>query len=48
MLAGFFIFFVGFILIYVYFATLGHTRMAHIKSMFTGYEEIEEEHGGGK
>ena len=43
-----FIFFTGFIFIHVYLATLGHTRMAHIKSMFTGYEEIEEEHGGGK
>jgi len=43
-----FIFFTGFIFIHVYLATLGHTRMAHITSMFTGYEEIEEEHGGGK
>ena len=43
-----FIFFSGFIFIHIYLATLGHTRMAHITSMFTGYEEIEEEHGGGK
>ena len=31
---------------HIYLATLGHTRMAHIKSMFTGYEEVEEAHGG--
>jgi thiosulfate reductase cytochrome b subunit len=43
-----FIFFSGFIFIHIYLATLGHTRMAHIESMFTGYEDIEEEHGGGK
>jgi len=43
-----FIFFSGFIFMHIYLATLGHTRMAHIKSMITGYEEIEEEHGGGK
>ena len=43
-----FIFFSGFIFMHIYLATLGHTRMAHIKSMFTGYEEIEEPHGGGK
>jgi thiosulfate reductase cytochrome b subunit len=43
-----FIFFSGFIFMHIYLATLGHTRMAHITSMFTGYEEIEEEHGGGK
>jgi thiosulfate reductase cytochrome b subunit len=42
------IFFAGFLPVHIYLATLGHTRMAHIKSMFTGYEEVEEEHGGGK
>jgi hypothetical protein len=33
---------------HIYLATLGHTRMAHIESMITGYEEVEEEHGGDK
>jgi len=33
---------------HIYLATLGHTRMAHIMSMINGYEEVEEEHGGGK
>ncbi|MDH3377243.1 MAG: cytochrome b/b6 domain-containing protein [Gammaproteobacteria bacterium] len=37
------IFFSGFLFIHVYLATLGHTATAHIKAMFTGYEEIEEE-----
>ena len=39
------IFFAGFLPVHVYLATLGHTRMAHIKSMFTGYEEVGEEPG---
>ena len=43
-----FIFFTAFIFIHPYLASLGHTPMAHFKAMFTGYEEIEEEHGGGK
>ncbi|UCH74904.1 MAG: cytochrome b/b6 domain-containing protein [Rhodospirillales bacterium] len=38
-----FIFFVGFIFVHVYLATLGHTRTAHFKAMFTGYEEVEDE-----
>ena len=39
-----FIFFTGFIfIIHPYLATLGHTPLAHIKAMITGYEEIEEE-----
>ncbi len=38
-----FTFFVSFIIIHVYLATLGHTRTAHIKAMFTGYEEVEDE-----
>ncbi len=42
-----FIFFVGFIPIHIYLATLGHTRLAHIESMFTGYEEVEEEAKAG-
>jgi len=39
-----FIFFSGFIFIHIYLATLGHTRLAHIKSMLTGWEDVEEEH----
>jgi thiosulfate reductase cytochrome b subunit len=42
-----FIFFSGFIFMHIYLATLGHTRMAHINSMFTGYEEIPEGHDSG-
>ena len=34
-----FIFFCGFLVVHVYLATLGHTPLAHIKAMFTGYEE---------
>ena len=37
-----FIFFVGFIFVHPYLASLGPTRMAHFKAMFTGYEDIEE------
>ncbi len=37
---AFFMFFVPF---HVYLATLGHTALAHIKAMITGYEEIEED-----
>lgn len=40
-----FIFFTSFIIVHFYLATLGHTTFAHIKAMFTGYEEEEEEHG---
>lgn len=39
-----FLFFTSFIFVHVYLATLGHTVTAHIKAMFTGYEELEEEH----
>ncbi|MEW6161799.1 MAG: cytochrome b/b6 domain-containing protein [Nitrospirota bacterium] len=39
-----FIFFTAFIFVHLYLATLGHTTFAHIKAMFTGYEEEEEEH----
>ena len=39
-----FLFFTSFIFVHVYLATLGHTATAHIKAMFTGYEELEEEH----
>ena len=43
----FFIFVSGFILIHPYLSTLGHTPLAHIKAMLTGYEEVEDdsEHG---
>ncbi|MDA8431977.1 MAG: cytochrome b/b6 domain-containing protein [Nitrospiraceae bacterium] len=40
-----FLFFLSFIFVHIYLATLGHTATAHIKAMFTGYEELEEEHG---
>lgn len=39
------IFFSAFIIVHFYLATLGHTPMAHIIAMFTGYEEEHEEHG---
>jgi thiosulfate reductase cytochrome b subunit len=43
------IFFSAFMIVHFYLATLGHTPLAHIISMFTGYEEEhnghEEEHG---
>lgn len=41
---GLWIFFSAFIIVHFYLATLGHTPMAHIKAMFTGYEEEHEEH----
>lgn len=41
-----FIFFSAFIIVHFYLATLGHTPLAHIKAMFTGYEEEEEEEHG--
>ena len=34
-----FFFFVAFMIVHIYLATLGHTPMAHFKAMFTGYEE---------
>jgi len=37
-----FMFFAAFIFGHVYLATLGRTPLAHIKAMFTGYEEEEE------
>lgn len=36
-----FLFFTSFIFVHIYLATLGHTPTAHIKAMFTGYEELE-------
>ena len=41
------IFFSAFMIVHFYLATLGHTPMAHIISMFKGYEEIHEENGHG-
>jgi thiosulfate reductase cytochrome b subunit len=40
-----FIFFSAFIIVHFYLATLGHTPLAHIIAMFTGYEEEHEEQG---
>ncbi|MEJ2269838.1 MAG: cytochrome b/b6 domain-containing protein [Desulfobulbaceae bacterium] len=34
-----FFFFVAFLFVHIYLATLGHTPWAHFKAMFTGYEE---------
>src|SRR4030042_2912737 len=39
------IFFSAFMIVHFYLATLGHTPLAHIIAMFTGYEEEHEEHG---
>ncbi|GAB4483405.1 MAG: cytochrome b/b6 domain-containing protein [Thermodesulfovibrionales bacterium] len=39
-----FLFFSSFLFVHIYLATLGHTATAHIRAMFSGYEEIEE-HG---
>lgn len=41
---GLWIFFSAFIIVHFYLATLGHTILAHIIAMFTGYEEEHEEH----
>ncbi len=32
----------AFLFVHIYLTTLGRTPLAHIKAMFTGYEEIEE------
>ncbi len=42
------IFFSAFIIVHFYLATLGHTPMAHIIAMFSGFEEEHEEHGHGE
>jgi len=34
---------VFYLLVHVYLGTLGHTRLAHFKAMFSGYEDVEEE-----
>ncbi len=36
-----------FIVIHVYLTTTGHTVMAHIKSMITGFEEVDDDHEEG-
>jgi thiosulfate reductase cytochrome b subunit len=41
-----FFFFVAFIFVHAYLATLGHTPWAHFKAMFTGYEERHEPEAG--
>ena len=45
---GLFIFFVAFIFIHPYLASLGHTSLAHFKAMVTGYEEVEDEPESGR
>ena len=40
-----FIFFIVYIIMHSYLGALGHTPSAHYKSMFTGWEELEEEEG---
>jgi thiosulfate reductase cytochrome b subunit len=39
-----FIFFVSYILIHAYLGSLGETRSAHYKAMWTGYEEAPDDH----
>lgn len=34
----------AFLIIHVYLATAGHTPLAHIKAMITGWEEVDEHH----
>ncbi|MBN2707327.1 MAG: cytochrome b/b6 domain-containing protein [Deltaproteobacteria bacterium] len=36
--------FCAFLFVHIYLATLGHTPFAHFKPMWTGWEEIENEH----
>jgi len=31
-----------FLIVHVYFATTGHTPLAHVKAMITGWEEQED------
>ena len=38
------LFFISFLFVHIYLATLGHTAWEHIKAMFTGYEDVPE-HG---
>ncbi|QER42232.1 cytochrome B [Thermodesulfobacterium sp. TA1] len=41
---GLWIFYGFFLFVHIYLSTLGHTPLAHIKAMITGYEEEPEEH----
>jgi thiosulfate reductase cytochrome b subunit len=43
-----FIFFLGFIFVHPYLASLGHTRSAHFKAMITGYEDVDEDQAPAK
>jgi len=43
-----FFFFLAFIVVHIYLASLGHTPWAHFKAMFTGYEEQHEPSAPGK
>ncbi|NVO04500.1 MAG: cytochrome b/b6 domain-containing protein [Rhodoferax sp.] len=38
-----FIFFSGFIVVHIYLCSLGHTRLAHFKAMYDGFEDVEGE-----
>lgn len=35
----------AFLIIHVYLATAGHTPLAHIKAMITGWEDVHDEGG---
>ena len=37
-----------FLVVHIYFATTGHTPLAHIKAMITGWEEVEAEHAAAR
>ncbi|NPA40614.1 MAG: cytochrome B [Thermodesulfobacteria bacterium] len=41
---GLWVFYAFFIFVHIYLSTLGHTPLAHIIAMITGYEEEHEEH----
>ena len=43
-----FFFFLAFIVVHIYLASLGHTPWAHFKAMFTGFEEQHEPPAPGK
>jgi thiosulfate reductase cytochrome b subunit len=43
-----FIFFLGFVFVHPYLASLGHTRSAHFRAMITGYEDVDEDHAPAK
>ena len=36
----------AFFIAHVYLATAGHTPLAHIKAMITGWEEVDDAPGG--